>query len=281
MIALAWVELHHSIWTHPKVKFLADGLHIDRMLAAAHLIRFWTWAIENVGDENGDISYLECEDIAAACGWRKKAQKLMDALIASHWLDQRDGHLFIHDWADYSGGRLFRKRKSDRERKRKERLPDSSPESEAMSHDCPDDVTRDSDSMSQGSRADVAVHTEQYSIDVSNETSCPGKIPDVPEPKSGRPCFGHDSPPYKLACELSRMIHENNLAAKAQEERDLQRWAKSFDLMVRRDKRQPKDIWAIMAYSQQDTFWKTNILSPDALRKQFDRLTLKMGGVAE
>lgn len=76
------------------------------------------------------------------------------------------------------------------------------------------------------------------------------------------------------------MIHDNNPAAKTQEERDLQRWAKAFDLMIRRDKREPKDIWALMEFSQQDTFWKTNILSPDALRKQFDRLTLKMGGAA-
>lgn len=279
MIALAWIELHNSIWIHPKLKALSDALHIDRMLAGAHLIRLWTWAIENLEDECGDLSALDYEDIAAACGWRKSAKKLVEALIASHWLDQSDNRLFIHDWSEYSGGRLSRKRKSDRERKRKER---SGQKSHGNSHDCPEDVTRDIDAKLHGSPADVAAHTVTVTVtdNVSHETSCPGKIPDAPEPKSRQPCFDRESAPYKLAFELSRMIHDNNPAAKTQEERDLQRWAKTFDLMIRRDKREPKDIWTLMEFSQQDTFWKTNILSPDALRKQFDRLTLKMRGAA-
>jgi hypothetical protein len=72
------------------------------------------------------------------------------------------------------------------------------------------------------------------------------------------------------------MIHQNNPSAKKQTENDLQRWAKTFDLTLRRDERTAEQTWTVMKFSQQDPFWKTNILSPDALRKQFDRLTLKM-----
>jgi phage replication O-like protein O len=54
------------------------------------------------------------------------------------------------------------------------------------------------------------------------------------------------------------------------------KWDKDFDLMLRIDKRTPELIENVLRYSQSDDFWKTNILSPDKLRKHFDQLTAKM-----
>ena len=46
--------------------------------------------------------------------------------------------------------------------------------------------------------------------------------------------------------------------------------------MIRLDKRKPERIEAVIRWCQQDPFWQSNILSAETLRKQFDRLELRM-----
>jgi len=52
-------------------------------------------------------------------------------------------------------------------------------------------------------------------------------------------------------------------------------WAKDIDRMIRLDKRDPKDIEAVIRWCQADTFWCNNILSASKLRLQYDQLDLK------
>ena len=86
--------------------------------------------------------------------------------------------------------------------------------------------------------------------------------------------FSDDAIELILASELYGLILLNNPNAK---EPNLQTWAKTFDLMIRRDKgRTVENIRTVMNWSQGDSFWHTNILSPDTLRKKFDQLTMKM-----
>lgn len=56
----------------------------------------------------------------------------------------------------------------------------------------------------------------------------------------------------------------------------IEKWADVIRLMIDTDKRTPDRIKAVIAWSQADTFWQNNVLSPDKLRKQFDRLELQM-----
>jgi len=58
---------------------------------------------------------------------------------------------------------------------------------------------------------------------------------------------------------------------------NLEAWAKDIDRMIRIDKRDPKDIEAVIKWCQADSFWQDNILSAGKLRKQYDQLYLKMG----
>lgn len=53
-------------------------------------------------------------------------------------------------------------------------------------------------------------------------------------------------------------------------------WASEIRLMRERDGRSYKDIAAVFTWANQDQFWCSNILSPKALRKQFDRLLIQM-----
>ncbi|XOT25728.1 Replication protein O [Bacillus subtilis subsp. subtilis] len=72
---------------------------------------------------------------------------------------------------------------------------------------------------------------------------------------------------------LFQEILKNNPDAKKP---NLEKWANEFRLIRERDKRTDKQIKYLIKWSQQDSFWKTNILSPSSLRKQFDRLVTKI-----
>ncbi|WP_243186838.1 hypothetical protein [Clostridium muellerianum] len=82
-----------------------------------------------------------------------------------------------------------------------------------------------------------------------------------------------DSNEYRLAEYLYKYILKNNPKAK---EPNLQNWAKVFDYVLRIDKRDLEEVKELIKFSQQHKFWYKNILSPDKLRKQYDRLILEL-----
>ncbi len=57
---------------------------------------------------------------------------------------------------------------------------------------------------------------------------------------------------------------------------DLQKWTEHIDRMIRLDGRQFDRIGEVIRWCQADDFWMNNILSTEKLRKQFDKLELRM-----
>lgn len=57
---------------------------------------------------------------------------------------------------------------------------------------------------------------------------------------------------------------------------NLESWANTLRLMLDVDKRDSVEIGNVFAWANKDDFWSSNILSPVALRKQFDKLVVKM-----
>ena len=76
----------------------------------------------------------------------------------------------------------------------------------------------------------------------------------------------------KLAELLYKQIQNNSPNHK---EPDLEKWANEFRLIMERDKREGKEIQDLIIKTQNDDFWKKNILSPSKLRKQYDRLVIE------
>lgn len=54
--------------------------------------------------------------------------------------------------------------------------------------------------------------------------------------------------------------------------KDLQSWAREFDLMLRIDKRPRDAITAVIDYATTNTFWRRVVFSADKLRQKFDTL---------
>jgi len=96
-----------------------------------------------------------------------------------------------------------------------------------------------------------------------------GAIPDKQK------IFDSDSRPYKCADYLAKRITER-IPNKSIPERTIQLWATDIDKINRLDGQDWPDITAALDFSQQSTFWSSNILSGKKLREKFDQLFLKM-----
>lgn len=82
--------------------------------------------------------------------------------------------------------------------------------------------------------------------------------------------YGPEDDCYKLADLLYKMAKRNNEKFK---EPNMQKWSDIFRLMLEVDKYTPLEIQNLIVFSQNDDFWKGNILSPAKLRKQGIMLT--------
>lgn len=92
---------------------------------------------------------------------------------------------------------------------------------------------------------------------------------------SPKKVFEHDGKAYKCATYLAKKIIER-IPEKKIHETQLQTWADDFDKANRLDGHSWESIGDVLAFSQDDAFWKINILSGAKFRKQFDQLYLKM-----
>jgi len=84
-------------------------------------------------------------------------------------------------------------------------------------------------------------------------------------------------PPSDKALRLAQKLHDEIAKNKPDfhfRESSLVSWAKTADLMMRRDGRSYERISALIGWVQGDQFWRANVLSMDKLREQFDRLEM-------
>ena len=80
-----------------------------------------------------------------------------------------------------------------------------------------------------------------------------------------------DAPHYQLAKRLQKWILRNKPNRKI-DPNWLENWGRQIRLMHENDGRTWEQIKNAIDWSQQDEFWKINILSGEKLRKQYDRL---------
>lgn len=112
---MAWIESHQEIGRHPKTKRLARYLGVSIPAAIGYLHLLWWWALDYAQD--GDLSKYDLTDIADATFWEDAPDILINALYESDWLEKKEDGYLIHDWEEYAG-RLLEKRRTDAERKR-------------------------------------------------------------------------------------------------------------------------------------------------------------------
>lgn len=126
---MAWIESHQGLARHIKTKRLSRKLDISVPAAIGHLHLLWWWSLDNT--PNGNLSQLEPEDIADEMMWNGDPHVLVRGLMESGFVDEVEGELFIHDFNDYVG-KLVDKRKADAVRKRTKRSESKGSKSEVL-----------------------------------------------------------------------------------------------------------------------------------------------------
>ncbi|MDQ3541695.1 MAG: hypothetical protein M3440_13525 [Chloroflexota bacterium] len=118
---MAWIESHQSLRDHPKTRKLSRILGVSLPATIGHLQCMWWWALDYA--EDGNLSRFDWDDIEMGAEWDGLPDAFVDGLIRVGFLDFTDpdgNDLTIHDWDDYAG-KLIERRKANAERMRKAR----------------------------------------------------------------------------------------------------------------------------------------------------------------
>ena len=118
---MSYVESHQEIASHPKTKRAARRLGISIPTLVGHLHILWHWALDYAPD--GELVDFDPEDIADGAMWDGDPEQFIEALIdcgpgdRAGFIERENGRLWLHDWDDY-GGKLLEKKRRDADRKR-------------------------------------------------------------------------------------------------------------------------------------------------------------------
>jgi len=82
----------------------------------------------------------------------------------------------------------------------------------------------------------------------------------------------------RFAEEMLKRIKIINPATK---QPSMESWANTIRLMREIDGRTHKEMWAAFDWANRDSFWCTNILSPTKLRKQYEKLVVRMSNMGQ
>ena len=105
---MAWIESHQTLRDHPKIYALMDKLKISKPQAIGHLHLLWWWCVDYA--QTGVFSLYSNAQIAQAAHYTGDAQKFIDALLETKFLDKDDkGVLSVHDWLDFCGNMMHKR----------------------------------------------------------------------------------------------------------------------------------------------------------------------------
>ncbi len=107
---MAWIESHQSLAQHPKTKRLARALGVSLPTTIGYLHLLWWWTLDYA--EDGELKRYTPEDIADACQWDGDTAMLWNGLVSAGFIDAGEGKACIHDWDDYAGKLVERRRRN-------------------------------------------------------------------------------------------------------------------------------------------------------------------------
>lgn len=163
---MAWIELHQELREHRKIYACAESLKISRVTMVGTIVSLWLWALDNMPD--GSLDGVSNRTIARVCDFpEKKADTFVKELASAGWLDKKGDTYVIHDWDEYVG-KLMDRRKKDRERKKK-------------SADIPQEFPRKSAEIPALQYPNSTITVQNQKIESHNNE---GYVPEIPAPES-------------------------------------------------------------------------------------------------
>lgn len=309
------IRLSVGFFDHPKIIKLERQLGLEGLTA---LLRLWLWAAQN--RPSGILSGMDGEDIEIAARWKGEPTAFNAVTTALRLLDNVAGIHQIHDWQEHNTWQSDAENRSNASRLA--RMAKTHPEIykileeagiKGISREVYGVVTSTNDPQAAVQRlltnpsspflsspfssspclsspyGEEERETSLRSVS-SSEPDGPDAPPENPQekshekkppnPRTAPEPLPEDSEPYKLAVLMRDTLKANVPTLK---EPNLQKWAHSFAVALRNDKRmtEPAFVAQVILWACSDAFWRANIQSPDKLREKFDQLTAKMEAQAE
>jgi len=261
---------------HPKTRRLAKLLGVPLYSAVGVLECLWHFTARHA--IRGDIGRWSDAEIADRVDWpTDDVERLIGALVDAGWLDRDEQHrLIVHDWHDHCdesvrktvkkhGWQFVSRRESVPVRESFATVPEPFANGREQVPTVPDSQSlslSQSRSQSQSLLSSPDGDGSKGAKD-SNSSSSKGKA---------APKFSEDD--LRLAHEMFAGIVGLYPDAKPP---NFDRWANALRLL-RSDGRDrtPDQIRATLAWVRADSFWKTNVLSPEKLREKWDTLQVKI-----
>ncbi len=107
--------------------------------------------------------------------------------------------------------------------------------------------------------------------DSDSDSDSDNKDLNVPS-KTKRSKFNYSDDDFRFAEEMFKRVTVINPSAKKP---NFESWANTIRLMREIDDWNHTQMWKVFDWANKDSFWCSNVLSPDKLRKQFDKLQVK------
>lgn len=303
------IRLSVGFFDHPKIIKLERQLGLEGVTA---LLRLWLWAVQN--RPSGVLSGMDEEDIEIAARWKNEPGAFNGVVTRLKLLDTVGGMFQIHDWQEHNTWQSEAENRSNASRL--SRMAKTHPEIYKMLDDAGIKgiskevyavITTSNDPKATVERlltnplspfltlpslsspclsfpTGEERETSLRSVSLS-EPDGPDAPPENPptknqekkttKPQSAPEPIAEDSDAYRLAVLMRDTLKANVPTLK---EPNLQKWAQSFAVALRNDKRmaEPAFVSQVVVWACSDAFWRANIQSPDKLREKFDQLTAKM-----
>lgn len=133
--------------------------------------------------------------------------------------------------------------------------------------------------MNSRRTADEQPMTTNNNGNKGNNENKGNKKPSPPKSK----IYGEESNYYQMADYFKIKVQEHaevNKVAHLVANPNMQTWSDDFRKIVELDKRDTKELKAVIDFATKDPFWSTNILSPSTLRKQYVKLVAKLSSTS-
>lgn len=101
---MAWISVHEDV-IGSKLRKLAREVGCSQAEALGILNVIWLWGLKNA-DQSGELKDATRRNVAAAIPFDMLSdgldpQGIVDAIIATGWIDYVDDALFLHDWDEW------------------------------------------------------------------------------------------------------------------------------------------------------------------------------------
>jgi hypothetical protein len=259
---MAWIKIDHVTPDKPEIVSIAESLGIDQDAVFGKCIRIWIWADQQMGSCNDlSVTFSFLDRLTNCPNFGKLLQQV-------GWITIKSGQYRLSNFNRHNGqtakSRALTKNRVENFRNGGS-VTSALPEKE-----------KEIDQYNNNPQLNPTAQTLNVQGTFNGHTSDSHPLP---AKKRGRPKkdpYPADSDPMHLAAFFAKFHSDWAKGAKPADTSMIQKWAGTFDAMIRLDNRTLDQIGDMLNAidlqkpGKSGFLWRDHILSPEALRKKWN-----------